>query len=172
MRAAYPEADPEQKVDTKARPGRPARAPSASQASLSAKDKPRSTWWWSPDAELLQLDLFFNFYRNDENQFNADQMHELGQLNNIQFALNLVDHLFKNDTLNAIRSRHPIPRPLKALDEMLAKSAVKERVDTEKAREAADTAINEFKSSMQATVDKIKNDPSLDANAISPTPWR
>ncbi len=166
MKAGFPEVDPADKAEpAKGQVGPP--TPERKVGVLSAKDKPIDVVVVA-DADCFS-DLFFSFYRNDEGNFNADQMHELGALNNVQFALNLVDHLFKNDTLNAIRSRRPIPRPLQTLDEMLAKSAAQDRLDEEKAKADADKAIGNFRSKMQADVDKIRNDQRLDASAIAQT---
>ncbi len=116
MKAGYPEVDSAQKAEpVKGQVGPP--TPERKVGVLSDKSRPVDVVVVA-DADCFS-DLFFNFYRNDEGQFNADQVHELMNLRNVEFAENLVDSLFGDKSLLALRTRRPQPRPLVRLDDML-----------------------------------------------------
>lgn len=120
-------------------------------------------------------ELFFNIYRNANGQFSDDQMRELTDLKNVQFAGNIVDALFMEQLPEAekasfkalleLRTRRPQRRPLTRLESMLAETQDRVQRETDRVVNVAENAINSLRAQNDAEIDKIKNDPTLDDSA-------
>ena len=112
-------------------------------------------------------DEFFQFYRNSNNRFKEDEMKFLLDLRNVQLAGNAVDALFNDQDFLALRNRRAERRPLKALEEQLAKTDGKVRENIQQAESDAQFAIDKANGDLQAAVTAIDAREDLDENAKS-----
>jgi len=156
MPAAYPEADPTVKVDPSSSipPEKKTGVPSPKPVHVIVVT----------DTDCFS-EMFFRLYRNENGQFSKDEMKELIDLRNVQFAGNAVDDLFGDTDFLELRTRRPVHRPLSRLADMLAASEDKATKATEEARSSATAQIDRIRSDNDRAIDQIKNDPSLDDNA-------
>ena len=88
-------------------------------------------------------------------------------LRNVQLAGNAVDALFNDQDFLALRNRRAERRPLKALEEQLAKTDGKVRENIQQAESDAQFAIDKANGDLQAAVTAIDAREDLDENAKS-----
>jgi ABC-2 type transport system permease protein len=107
------------------------------------------------------LDAVGNQFFQIRRQVNDPNM----RFDNVPLVLNCIDSLVGDESLIELRNRRPALRRLTAVEAAQAQYEKRWAAQKRTAEEESDTALDAAKARLTAAVDKIRNDPALDAQA-------
>ena len=109
-------------------------------------------------------DQFFAFYRNVGRQF-SEEFAILSQLENTQFAANIVDNLTGQTDFASLRTKQPQSRPLTMIKDALQVSQLEFDAIIQQKKGEADATVAELEQAFQDKLVAIDQREDLDANA-------
>jgi ABC-2 type transport system permease protein len=167
MPSAFPEADPSARTEE---PKDPA-APDADQAGP-PKPVEKVGVPSAKDIHVVAIadldfahDLFFQFYRNQDDQLSKDERRFLLDIRNVQFMANVVDALAGDQDFLALRRQRAQPRPLQKLEDLRLVTESKKHEQEEKALAEFEKAKEQAQNDMNDKLRKISEREDVDEGA-------